>query len=392
MKNGVVALSLMAFAGGAYAQTSVTLYGRIDNGLTYRTGQPGGSLFGMESGGYGESWWGLEGSEDLGAGTKATFELESGINTANGSINNGGLFARHALVGLSNSTYGTFKLGNIGAWWMSQDNWYVDPQLRSAYSVWNLDRGRSSAQAGNGAQYTSPSLGGLTLKAQYALTNSPGNWNGCSGNNCGSQPSNDGNAQGRAAGIEARYVTNNFELLALYDEIRDTNGQFTSVYAASRELTIGGTVTWGPLKAYIGYQLLRAPDATLGNQGLTTGTVTGTLPSGITGAPTTVNHEWIGLNYTPSPDVVVTGGIYHANANNGNGNATLYTLGGSYLLSKRTFLYTEVGYVTNSATSNLGLAGTAYYGPNTTQGGASTTSPNYGRNQFGAVGGIMHLF
>jgi predicted porin len=392
MKNRVISLSLLAFASSAFGQTSVTLYGRIDNGLTYEHGLPSGSLLGMETGGYGESWWGLQGSEDLGAGTKATFELESGIGTANGSIYNGGLFARHALVGLSNSSYGSFKLGNIGADWMSQDNYYVDPELRSFYSVWNLDRGRSSAQAGNGAQYASPSLGGLTLKGQYALTNSPGNWNGCSGNVCGSQPSNDGNAQGRAAGVEAMYQTNNFQLLALYDEIRDSNGQFTSVYAASREMTLGGTVTWGPLKGYIGYQLLRAPEATLANQSLTTGTVTGTLPPGITGAPTTVNHEWIGLNYTPSPAVTLTGGVYHANANNGNGNATLYTLGGTYALSKRTLLYSELGYVTNSATSNLGLAGSAYYGPNTSQGGASTTSPNYGKNQFGAVAGIMHEF
>jgi predicted porin len=91
----------------------------------------------------------------------------------------------------------------------------------------------------------------------------------------------------------------------------------------------------------------------------------------------------------------VTGAVYHANANRGNGNATLYTLGANYFLSKRTLLYTELGYVRNSSTSNLGLD-SGLYGANTnndpTSDGASNTNPNYGKSQFGVITGIATQF
>jgi predicted porin len=392
MKKTVIGLAAMVLATGAYAQSSVTLYGRIDNGVAYRTGLPNGNQFGTESGGWGESWWGMIGSEDLGDGLKAIFQLESGINTNTGGLNNGGLFGRHATIGLSSNTYGTFKLGNIGAGFLTQDSWDLDPQEMQAYNIATLDRGRVWDQAGNGFEYTSPGFGGLTLKGQYALTNAPGNWNGTGGGS-GTDPSNLGTPQGRVDGVKAMYNASNLELLGIYDEVRDRNGQFTNVYATSREALMGGTYTWGPLKAYVGYQHLSAPQATLQNQGLTATAVTGTLPGGITGAPTAVDHEWLGVNYTVSPFVTLTGGVYHANANNGNGNATLYTLGGTYNLSKRTFLYTELGYVKNSSTSNVGLGNgySDYYGPNTNEGGTSE-APDYGKSQFGMITGIMHQF
>ena len=86
---------------------------------------------------------------------------------------------------------------------------------------------------------------------------------------------------------------------------------------------------------------------------------------------------------------------YHANANRGNGNATLYTLASQYSLSKRTLLYTELGYVRNSSTSNLGLD-SGLYGANTNDdrvnSGASSTNPNFGRSQFGVIAGVAHQF
>ena len=103
----------------------------------------------------------------------------------------------------------------------------------------------------------------------------------------------------------------------------------------------------------------------------------------------------MGVAYTASPFLGFTGAIFHANANNGNGNATLYTLGSTYLLSKRTFFYAELAYIHNSSTSNVGL-GDGYtdpYGPNMNQGGAaSNVAPNYGHGQLGAILGITTRF
>ncbi|KHK59075.1 porin [Burkholderia sp. A9] len=393
MKKGIFCLSLLALAAGAQAQSSVTLYGRIDNGMTYWSGRGDGRLIGMQSGGFGESWWGIEGAEDLGAGTKVIFKLETGISTLTGNIQNGSLFGRHAWVGVTNDRYGTFKMGNTGAGEIMQDSYDLDPQLFQQFAVSTLVRGRNWSQAGNGLEYTSPSLGGLTVKGQYSLTNNPGGWNSAPSSSgiSGSGPNQLGGAQGRADGVKAMYNAGNLELLAIYDETRDPNGKFSNVYVSSRSIMAGGTYAWGPLKAYVGYQHLSAPDASPGSYGVTAGA----LPSGVSGVPTAVDHEWVGVSYLVNPFINLTSGVYHANANKGNGNATMYTLGGTYSLSKRTFLYSEFAYLHNSSTSNLGL-GNGFldpYGPNARQGGAAgNVAPNYGHSQFGAIAGIMTLF
>jgi predicted porin len=73
----------------------------------------------------------------------------------------------------------------------------------------------------------------------------------------------------------------------------------------------------------------------------------------------------------------------------------MYTLGANYSLSKRTLLYTELAYVRNSSTSNLGLD-SGLYGANTNDdpvnGNPSSTNPNYGKSQFGVIAGLATRF
>src|ERR1700761_4199200 len=72
----------LALSGTAYAQSSVTLYGIIDEAVRYdnhQTKTGSGSLFTMGSGGEIQgSRWGLQGTEDLGGGMAAIFQLEGG--------------------------------------------------------------------------------------------------------------------------------------------------------------------------------------------------------------------------------------------------------------------------------------------------------------------------
>jgi predicted porin len=144
--------------------------------------------------------------------------------------------------------------------------------------------------------------------------------------------------------------------------------------------------------AYVGYQHLSAPDAS--NAGYFGTTAPSALPAG-TSLPTTVDHEWIGATWQTTPALAITGAVYHANANKGNGNATLYTLGVDYSLSKRTLLYTELAYVRNSSSSNVGLD-SGLYGANINNdpinGSASSTNPNYGKSQFGVIAGLVTRF
>jgi len=388
--RAILPLALSGFSVAAMAQSNVTLFGQMDNGFQYQSGLPNGHAFTAESGGYTASEFGLKGTEDLGGGTKTNFRLEARNDSQNGAIIDGSFFAGEAIVGLSNDTWGTVNLGYVGQYEIMQDSWDLDPQLMQEWSIATLVRGRNWSAAGNSIEYQSPKWYGFSVKGQYDLANST-HWNA---GNPGSGPGQLGGAQGRSDGLKLQYEGGSFQFIAIYDETRDPNGTFSNVYVASRSAMAGGTYTIGSLKFYAGYQHLSAPNAdNAGYFGSVTGTV---LPNGVQ-VPTKVDHEWVGVNWQATSADAVTAGVYHANANNGNGNASLYTLGARHNLSKRTFFYSEVAYVHNSKTSNVGL-GDGYadpYGPNANNdpvNGGGNQAPNYGHGQLGVIAGIVHQF
>lgn len=102
----------MAFASAAaHAQSSVTLFGLIDDSMVYSSNQKGSSNYQINNGTLSTSRWGLRGKEDLGGGLSAVFWLENGFDVNSGGFKNGGdLFGRQAYVGLSNP-YGTLTFG-----------------------------------------------------------------------------------------------------------------------------------------------------------------------------------------------------------------------------------------------------------------------------------------
>ena len=159
-----------------YAQSSVTLYGLLDEGLTYTSNQNGHSAWLVQSGGGSLSRWGLRGAEDLGGGYKAVFTLENGFDVSSGNLsNNGRLFGRQAYVGIS-SPYGTFTVGRqyeevaemlspIAAGL----NWAV--YFAHAGDVDNVG---GSIRINNSVKYASPKIAGFTLGALYSFGGQPG--------------------------------------------------------------------------------------------------------------------------------------------------------------------------------------------------------------------------
>src|ERR1700761_8843112 len=115
MKKRVVAVAALGCAviAPVHAQSTVTLYGVIDEGLQFNTNNKnvvggrnvGGRLWNLDSlAGPSGSRWGIKGAEDLGGGLKAVFTLESGVNLNNGNLGQGGtFFGRQAYVGLSSN-------------------------------------------------------------------------------------------------------------------------------------------------------------------------------------------------------------------------------------------------------------------------------------------------
>ncbi|SDV51303.1 porin [Chitinasiproducens palmae] len=161
----------LSCASPCLAQSGVTLYGVIDEGVTWTSNQAGGHAYQMQSGVTQGSRWGLLGKEDLGGGLRAIFALENGFDpSAGGFGQNGRLFGRQAYVGLS-SNAGTLTLGrqyefmaDFVAPVSGQGQWGT--YFSHAGDVDNLN---GSFRVNNAVKYTSPTLGGFKLGALYSF-------------------------------------------------------------------------------------------------------------------------------------------------------------------------------------------------------------------------------
>lgn len=116
MKKSLIALAVMAAAGAASAQSSVTLFGIVDAAITHGSASNGGeSWTGMTSSGYNSSRLGFRGTEDLGGGMSASFWLEGQLYNDDGQFGNpsgsGAFdFRRRSTVSLAGG-WGELRLG-----------------------------------------------------------------------------------------------------------------------------------------------------------------------------------------------------------------------------------------------------------------------------------------
>ncbi len=111
-KNILAAAVLTLVSGLAAAQSNVTMYGIVDVGvLTQNHAAAGAAKTSVASGGIAPSIWGFRGTEDLGGGLKANFNLEGHVAADTGAAI-GPLLRRQSNVGLSSADFGTVTLGN----------------------------------------------------------------------------------------------------------------------------------------------------------------------------------------------------------------------------------------------------------------------------------------
>jgi predicted porin len=83
MKKSLIALAVLAAAGAASAQSSVTLFGIVDATLAHGHGSVSNKTQ-LTNSGYNSSRLGFRGTEDLGGGMSASFWLEAGVNNDDG--------------------------------------------------------------------------------------------------------------------------------------------------------------------------------------------------------------------------------------------------------------------------------------------------------------------
>ncbi|WP_126282246.1 porin [Burkholderia stagnalis] len=174
----LLALPAALAAGGAHAQSSVTLYGIVDAGIAYvhnaqnADGGNASNLVKFGSGNLSGSRWGLRGTEDLGGGLAALFQLENGFNIGTGALGQGQReFGRKAIVGLAHNTYGTVTLGRQYdpvvdlVQGLTEDNYFG-----GVFSTpGDLDNYDNSLRVSNSVKYTSPLISGFQFAALYGF-------------------------------------------------------------------------------------------------------------------------------------------------------------------------------------------------------------------------------
>lgn len=360
MKKSLLCAALIAgFAGAATAETSVTLYGRVDGGIGYQqfkgtnpeTGESfKGTNTGMANGIMGGNRWGLKGAEDLGDGLQAVFVLENGFNLNDGS--SGSMFDRQATVGLQSSSWGRLDLGRqttvsskylagvaspFGADW-------GQASVGSAFSAIN------SVRYNNMVTYQTPKFSGFQLGLNYSFSGEGDQEFKTSG---GDEPND------VAWGVALRYGNGPVELGLSYDQYKTAEADFSGI-SGDRDVSIkswnlAGAYDFDVVKVHAGFGQTRNGwfkhvsaidyrdvDGRAGMQGRMTWGAE---------SDAKVNSYTLGLSAAVGANGKVLASWVMADPKNGFSNFQrdkqhIYSLGYTYKLSKRTNLYALGSYGT----------------------------------------------
>lgn len=176
MKKKVLGSMFFAISIPAMAQSTVTLYGVIDQGINYTNNVKGNSLVELQSGYVQGSRWGLKGVEDLGGGLKTVFQLENGFNASNGRLGQGGLlFGRQAYVGLQSSEFGAVTAGRQ---YDAVVDYFAQTTIGGNWGgymfthPYDNDNAINSFRINNSLKYSSPMWGGFQFGGTYGFSNS----------------------------------------------------------------------------------------------------------------------------------------------------------------------------------------------------------------------------
>ncbi|MFP6562827.1 porin [Paraburkholderia sp. B3] len=399
-KIALAAAALASFAAtAAHAQSSVTIYGALDDSIAYFSHQKGadgksGGTWQLSPGNLSPNLWGLKGTEDLGSGLSAIFKIESGFNVNTGASGQGDrLFGRQAYVGLDSNQGGTFTLGRqydplIDLIQPLTNDGAFGPTFATPGDMDNYD---NSYRTNNSVKYTSPNFAGLQIGAMYAFGGVPGSTGAgqtiavAAAYNHGPLGLGAGYFRANNAGGNSTFDTFNsgagvsgaqFDSQAITGGFRGANSQ--------QIIRAAGDYVFGPVTFGIAYS-----NVEYANYGFTNSTganVQGT---------SRFNTGQAFLNYQVTPAAILGVG-YDYTKGYGNGVNAAYSqvsLGGDYFLSKRTDVYVLAGYqhasgntVAYNSTSGLTTLTTA------TASMGDFGNDAVGNNQTMAMVGIRHKF
>ena len=342
---------LFALVNVAHAQSSITLYGVVDNGLYYQrtsassflpTARDNGVVWQDKDAGLYASFWGLKGIEDLGGGYKINFKLQNAYNSTSGNFQLGdragviAIFNQIATVGVS----GQFGSFDIGRQYAPMVYAMVDTDARSGVyfgsilTAW-LSMNHSAGWIGqnsnlpigalfdsNSLVYQSPKLLGTTLMLEYSAGGVPGQIQG-----------------GSRESAVLKFSNYGLNVSAVFYNGHDTNPTATTVPTGldnNRFYYLGAMYRYAGASISASYAAGRNPsDSVRANIEMISG----------------------GVAYQFTPWFVVTSGYYYLQDRNNTANHSgEYSIGANYFLSRQTTTYLQVAYVGNKGTMNQWIA------------------------------------
>src|SRR5471032_1366660 len=234
MKKSLLALAVLtAVTGAASAQSSVTIYGKVDLGLVLDSGSASVKSVRISSGVTGGSRIGFKGVEDLGGGLKAAFQLETGYcaDSAAGAPNfctGGNNFMGRQAHGDLTGAFGAISAGrqySLGFNNLST----IDPFGTGLAGQVNNIVDPSGIRLNNSVTYSTPSIGGVTASAEIAFGEETGNWEA-----------------NRETGAGLTYASGPAYVGFTFYDVGNANGNG----AARKNYLLGGTYDFGVVKLH----------------------------------------------------------------------------------------------------------------------------------------------
>lgn len=328
MKKSLVALAALAVVGAASAQSTVTIYGRLDagysNNVTTATTVAGVSTdtrnHGINNNGLATSYWGMKGSEDLGGGLRANFNLETSVGIDTGA--DGGSFDRISTLGVS----GNFGSVMVGRFYTPMFLTTLASDVFGAGGAYTVNLFTDGVRSSDAFWYTTPNMGGFSATLMLGR------------NDTGTTAAA---ATTGATGLSASYAAGP---LFVGGALSKTESTAAGVNGETTGSALTATYNFGPAKLFAGH--IRGKATT----DLTISTFTEQTETNL-GVSVPMGAATFMLAYGRNTKDVTTLGVMSGQSGSD------VVAGVTYDLSKRTALYFKTGRV-NSLDNTTALAGT----------------------------------
>ena len=376
MQKKLIALAVAGLAStGAFAQSNVQIYGLLDLGYQHlsATGRDSVNRVGSMS----SNLWGLKGTEDLGNGLKAGFNLEAGLASDVGGLSGGSagkVFSRQSFLSLSGG-FGTALVGRFNTFGRSYGTVKYSASPLSAVdgigllasaagftiSGNGIDTDATGGRISNGIAYVSPTFSGVTVGYAHSFAENSG---------AAAVGANQFNINELWVGygngpLSVDYIYNNVNSSATGVAQSATINAIGPI----QEHFLGAGYDFGSVKVLGSYQS-RKTEATNTDKIWNLGALIPVSAAGkvsVSYAKLSLGSDIRATNATRT--LLPAGGVGLMPATGALDNASAWAVGYYHSLSKRTTAYTTYTHAKNDANGTIGFSTTAAATP--TAGGST---------------------